>query len=150
VDEHGPVLGVYEPPFAGLSLLHTERSEGVYWHPDAHAVHVSERAGPFRTILGWWLGARGYALIHGAAVGTDDGAVLIASRGGAGKSTTALACVLNGLLYLGDDFCFVDAAVEPRVYSPLLPEGYSATISRGLRASPLSSSIQRTFPRTRP
>ena len=35
-------------------------------------------------------------------------AVLLAGKGGSGKSTTALACALAGFGYLGDDYCAVD------------------------------------------
>jgi hypothetical protein len=43
-------------------------------------------------------------LVHGAAVGTAEGAVLITGKGGSGKSTTALGALMAGLLYLGDDY----------------------------------------------
>ncbi len=53
--------------------------------------------------------------MHAGAVGRDDGGVLIAGRGGAGKSTTALACVDGGLLYAGDDYTLLDVD-GPMVY----------------------------------
>ena len=53
--------------------------------------------------------------MHAGAVGRDDGGVLIAGRGGAGKSTTSLACLDGGLLYAGDDYTLVDVD-RPMVY----------------------------------
>ncbi|WP_157100120.1 hypothetical protein [Rhodoplanes sp. Z2-YC6860] len=49
-------------------------------------------------------------IVHGAAVAINGRAMLLAGNGGAGKSTTALACALAGFEYLGDDYC----AVEPK------------------------------------
>jgi hypothetical protein len=37
-------------------------------------------------------------------------AALLAGAGGAGKSTTALACALAGMGYLGDDYCAIEPA----------------------------------------
>jgi hypothetical protein len=36
--------------------------------------------------------------------------VLLAGKGGSGKSTTALACALAGMEYLGDDYCVIEPA----------------------------------------
>jgi hypothetical protein len=42
-------------------------------------------------------------MVHGAAVGTRGGGVLLVGRGGSGKSTTALRCLEAGWQYAGDD-----------------------------------------------
>lgn len=74
-------------------------------------------ATPLRNIFLWWLAQAGLYGIHTAAVGTPGGAALIVGNSGAGKSTTAIACLHAGLIYLGDDFCVVQAAARSRVYS---------------------------------
>jgi serine kinase of HPr protein (carbohydrate metabolism regulator) len=56
-------------------------------------------------------------LVHGAAVGNDHGAVLIVGKSGSGKSTTALACLSSGLLYLGDDYTIIETLPSPVVHS---------------------------------
>ncbi len=59
-------------------------------------------------------------LLHAAAVGTkDERGLLLSGRGGSGKSTTALACLLDGgWRYLADDYCVVQAGTEtPTVHS---------------------------------
>ena len=61
--------------------------------------------------------ARGKQLIHAAAVGNDEGAVLITGKGGVGKSTTSLAALRGGLHYLADDYLIVGLCPEPTVYS---------------------------------
>jgi hypothetical protein len=43
--------------------------------------------------------------------------VLIAGKGGSGKSTATLACATNELFFLGDDYTLVGAEPEPRVWS---------------------------------
>ncbi|HJX30672.1 MAG TPA: hypothetical protein VJ624_02345 [Thermodesulfobacteriota bacterium] len=81
-----------------------------YYPPYAHAA-------PLRTILSWWLKQYGLNGLHAAAIGTKTGGVLLGGAGRSGKSTTALACLNAGFLYLGDDFCILDFDPSPRVYS---------------------------------
>jgi hypothetical protein len=65
----------------------------------------------------WWTQANGAHLLHAAAVGEDDGALMITGRGGVGKSTTALACLTSGMRYVADDYLVVRLDPEPRVHS---------------------------------
>ncbi len=92
-----------------LNSLDTERSIGLFWLRDAQQTPCSEGAAPLRTILHWWMREHERLLVHAGAVGTQDGGVLIAGRGGSGKSTTALACLTSELLYLGDDNVLLSA-----------------------------------------
>lgn len=78
---------------------------------------VWERAAPLRRILHWWATGQGLQLVHGAAVGTIDGGVLLVGRGGSGKSTCALACLEAGLLHAGDDYCLIEGGDLPRLHS---------------------------------
>lgn len=91
-----------------VSFLDHTRGLGVHAVADAAEVPPWERACPLRALLTWWFAGQGLLLCHGAAVGSPDGAVLLAGPGGAGKSTTALACFAAGLGYLGDDYVLVD------------------------------------------
>jgi hypothetical protein len=50
-------------------------------------------------------------------VGGEHGAVLITGRSGVGKSTTALACLEQGLSYLGDDYVLLQLDPVPTVHS---------------------------------
>lgn len=90
----------------------------VAWWCTESADHLTwwEQAAPFRPILSWFLPTRGRHLAHAAAVGDQRGAVLLAGPGGSGKSTTAVACHLAGLGYLGDDYCIISAD-PPTVHS---------------------------------
>jgi hypothetical protein len=93
---------------AAVSLLDRDAGTAVYWALDGSPAY--ERAAPLRTILSWWLEPNGLQLAHGGAVGTAGDGVLLAGRGGAGKSTTALACALAGMDFLGDDYVAVSPA----------------------------------------
>ena len=55
--------------------------------------------------------------LHAAVIGRSGAGVLLAGRGGAGKSTLALACVGHGFDYVSDDYCLLSLAPEPRAYN---------------------------------
>lgn len=99
------------------SVLDRERGQAVYWVADVGSLPWYERAAPLRTLLSWWLADIGYQSVHAAAVGYDDGGVLLAGAGGSGKSTTALRCLDAGLGYVADDYCTFRGGPEPRVFS---------------------------------
>lgn len=102
---------------ATLNLLDRERSLALYWARDAAELPYYESGAPLRVILHWWMADRHRQFVHAAAVGYPDGGVLLGGRGGAGKSTTALACLAGGLHYVSDDYCLVATAPGPRAYS---------------------------------
>jgi hypothetical protein len=105
-----------------LSLYDADRQIGLWWTQDFAQLPLYERAAPFLLLFHWWhgLGRDDSFLLHAAAVGTEDcGGLLLAGRGGSGKSTTALASLLDGdLFYVADDYCVVRAGAErPTVHS---------------------------------
>src|SRR5262249_32570058 len=113
---HEPPLRVaYQPGLEALSVFDADAGVAWYWVADAGNLPSWELACPIRQILFWWLGSRGYLQVHGAAVGTPDAGALIVGPAGAGKSTTALACVGSELLYAGDDYVAVTLEPSPRI-----------------------------------
>lgn len=100
-----------------LSLYDARTRTAICWVRDPAAMPPWEEAAPLRPILAWWAEHTGRQLAHGAAVGTRDGAVLLAARGGSGKSTTALACLEAGMLYLGDDYVMLEPGHPPSAAS---------------------------------
>lgn len=100
-----------------LSLADAETGSAFYWVRDAKKLPWYERGFPLRHLFAAFFHRRGRRLIHAAAVGNADGAVLIVGKGGSGKSTTSLACATSGLFYLGDDYTLVGVEPEPRVWS---------------------------------
>jgi len=100
-----------------LSMLDAKKKLAFFWTRDASRIPPYEYAAPLRAILHWWMRRDNRQLVHAAAVGTPKGCVLIAGKGGSGKSSTALACLSSGLLYLGDDYVLLGKNPEPSVYS---------------------------------
>ena len=100
-----------------LSMLHLKQSLGIFWIRDAAQVPYWETGSPLRTILHWWMSSHARLFTHAAAVGTDDGGVLLVGKGGSGKSTTALTCLKAGFHYAADDYCLLKSHPSPYVYS---------------------------------
>lgn len=76
----------------------------VRWAPDPGTVPLWERATPLRVALHWWAAQNGGALLHAGAVAGRRGVALLVGPGGAGKSTSTMACVGSDLTVLGDDY----------------------------------------------
>lgn len=100
-----------------LSLFDSNLRVALYWTPDAREVPYYEAGAPIRIILHWSMAGLDRQLVHAGAVGTSAGAVLLAGKGGSGKSATALACVSAGLLYAGDDYVLLSGGPTPHVHS---------------------------------
>lgn len=58
---------------------------------------------PLQTLMAVWARDLDVPLAHAGLVARDGRGILLGGPGGAGKSTTALACVANGFDFLGDD-----------------------------------------------
>ncbi len=110
-------MAAFDQVGGALNLLDRASGRAIFWTRDGARLPEHERGAPFRAILNGWLGGRGCALAHGAAVGAGGGAVLLAGMGGSGKSTTALICVGGGMSFLGDDYCLLRADPSPEVSS---------------------------------
>ena len=89
-----------------LNLWHTERRIGLYWTLDSDTLPTYEWAAPLRTQLHWLGSHHGLQLTHAAAVGLNGRGLLLAGKGGAGKSTTSLACWNAGWQFVSDDYCW--------------------------------------------
>ena len=77
---------------------------------------------PFVNEMQWWLWDR-FFLLHGAAVGMNGKGALITSPSGKGKSTLALACLLEGTEYAAEDYVLIAREGSPRAY-PIFRTGY--------------------------
>lgn len=100
-----------------LNVLNARLDLAVFWIRDAGQLPYYESGAPLRTILHWWLSNHGRQFVHAAAVGTAKGGVLLAGKGGSGKSTTALTCLNSKLVYVSDDYCLLATDPHPYVYS---------------------------------
>jgi len=113
---HGDVLDE-EGGFDALSMFDAESRTGVFWVSNVARVHWWERAEPLRASLHWALNGDGRNLVHAAAVGDESGVVLIAGKGGAGKTTTTIASVLDGMRFVGDNYVLASFEPEPVVHA---------------------------------
>ncbi|GAB6268976.1 MAG: hypothetical protein STSR0002_17180 [Smithella sp.] len=100
-----------------VNLMDLEKKTGIYWVQTAETLPYWVVASPLRTIFHWWMENNGCQLLHAAAVGNENGAVLITGKGGVGKSTTALSCLQAGLFYIADDYVITKLEPAPAVVS---------------------------------
>ena len=100
-----------------VNLMDLEKNTGVYWIQTAETLPYWVLASPLRTLFHWWMEKNGCQLLHAAAVGTKNGAVLITGKGGVGKSTTALSSLQAGLFYTADDYVITKLKPFPSVVS---------------------------------
>jgi hypothetical protein len=110
-----PHLASYSTDYATLSVADTA-GLGVQWLRDASAMAPWEGGAPLRSILRWTLERHGVHLIHAAAVGNGAEGVLLLGSGGAGKSTTALACLRAGMALVADDYTLIRPGSPPTAH----------------------------------
>ena len=116
--EQDGVRALHQPASDVFSVLTAEADTGWFWMPDANGLPYWDYTAPFRHLLSWWLDAQGVRQVHGGAVGTEDGGVLLVGPGGSGKSTTALSTLPDQrLCYAGDDYVAVGSGGAPAVHS---------------------------------
>jgi hypothetical protein len=96
--------------FAEVTIFDDRASIARYFVDAAERIPWYERAAPLRSVLHWGLTGPGRLLVHAGAVGIGDRGVLLAGPGGSGKSTSAVAALIAGCEYLGDDYVLVDLA----------------------------------------
>jgi hypothetical protein len=117
MSDEGARRWTYFRPDPGLTVYDSPTRTGTYWVPAASCLTYGDVAGGFRAIIAWAMAERGQQFLHSAAVAWDGRCALVVGASGSGKSSTALACLLAGMEYLGDDHCLLELAVPPRVHS---------------------------------
>ena len=113
----GERCALYREDHQTLSLVDFPEKQAYFQASDLARIPQAENAFPLQTIFHHWFSHGGHQLVHAAAVGTRAGAVLLAGKGGSGKSTTALACLRAGLFYLADDYTLVSNEPFPMAHS---------------------------------
>lgn len=122
-----------------LSLYDSKRKLGIICTSNPFHFPAFELACPLRGIISWILQSSERALVHAAAIGTDNGAVLLGGDSGAGKSSTALRGLLNNMLYFGDDICGIEnhgsTSIVHSIYSSAKVHKYDESKFSGLISS---------------
>jgi hypothetical protein len=106
----------YQRP-ASVGWLDRKRRRVIAWFESADALYLDERAKPFAKLISVWLKDHGVVLGHAGVVGRNGRGILFAGLGGAGKSTTAVACLLSGLDFVGDDYVGLEEQGPGRFYA---------------------------------
>ena len=99
-----------------VTAMDCETRQAVFWVPTHRHFPVWAQAAPLRSILHWCMEINGRQLVHAAAVGCGGRGVLIPGRGGSGKSSTSLACLLAGMDFVADDYLVLALDPEPLAY----------------------------------
>ncbi|MBV9311930.1 MAG: hypothetical protein JOZ73_13955, partial [Solirubrobacterales bacterium] len=115
VREYGKIRGFFGDGFYCqyqrgsnlLTVLDVERRTAFVWIRSPQELPFFESAAPLRHLLALWLAAHDLQFIHAAAVGDERGTAVLLGNTGVGKSSTALACLANGMSHVGDDYCVV-------------------------------------------
>ena len=100
-----PEIRAHHNGGTGLTVVYDPSSgEAWRWMRPGSPLPWWERAAPMRAVLYWFLEQHQRTFLHGAAVSDGRAAAMLVGPGGSGKSSTALACLLAGMDYLGDDY----------------------------------------------
>jgi hypothetical protein len=100
-----------------LNILDKKNNQAIWWVRDVRNLPAWEYGSPMVYILSWWMARHNRQFIHAGAVGKSDCGILLAGKGGSGKSMTALLCLNSDLLYVSDDYCLVNTDGSPVIYS---------------------------------
>lgn len=111
------IRGVFQEFEQSMTFYDAGKRQAHFWVRDAARLPYWVSAAPLRTLLHWLLSETDAHLLHGAAVASGGRAALLAAKGGSGKSTTALSCLLSGMDYLADDYAAVRLGDVPAVHA---------------------------------
>jgi hypothetical protein len=122
--QHGAIAGFFDDDLqvayshgsGAITAVLPHSDRAIFWLSSAERFTDVDSGSPLRTLLHLWLSRSGLQLQHSAALGNPDGCVLIVGAGGAGKSSTALACLDSGLGHIADDYCVLEPGDPPRVH----------------------------------
>ena len=90
---------------------------GIVIAQDSKLIPKFITASPLKEIFNWIMLRNQCSLIHAAAVGNQDGAVLLVGKSGSGKSVTAIRCLFHGLDFYGDDIVGISNKKTPLIHS---------------------------------
>ena len=112
VARHDDVTALVNGVEGTLWLLDRGRATAMLWIADVGGLPLWEHTSPLRAAARWWSAVHGSAMVHAGVVADDENCVLLVGSGGAGKSTTTMACHASGLDVLGDDYCIVEPGAD--------------------------------------
>ena len=113
----------FQPLESTISLFDHGHGQGWYCVRDASVLPPWESAAPLRALLRWALADHDLHLVHAASVGHNGRGLLLAARGGSGKSTSTALAAVAGMETTGDDYVVLHAPPGgvPTVYALYRP-----------------------------
>ncbi|WP_136659098.1 hypothetical protein [Nitratireductor sp. XY-223] len=112
--------GVFEFDYRLWQFLRAEDGACIQLMQSADAFPPWEAAFPLRQFVHWAYQRSDRLLAHAGALGLHEVGILLAGSGGAGKSGTVLAGILNGLSTVGDDYVVVSRTGDQLVAEPVV------------------------------
>jgi len=100
-----------------VSILDRDAALAFHYVPDPALMPPWENTHPARLLWSAWARSSGLLTCHAAAVAVDGRGVLLVGNSGSGKSTTALACLADGMDSAGDDYVLVEPGDRPVVHA---------------------------------
>lgn len=124
--------------YGSIKYLNTIRKTGYYLCHQLDIVPKWERSFSFRDLLNWYLTFSPYQLLHGAGIAFGGKGVFLTAKGGSGKSTTTIQCLLQDMQTVGDDFTLVNIVDKTMhcIYNiaKLRPDTYKALVNQNMRS----------------
>lgn len=111
-----------------LSAIDVERNIAYYAVRDPETLPWWVYGSPLQGIFHVWLREKGVQLTHSACITDGKSAVLLAGKGGSGKSTTVLACLEEGLSMLGEDYVLLSFGQAYSLYQTAKLELHTRTL----------------------
>ncbi len=91
---------------------------------DARNLINSFKAAPFTKLISFWAQKQNLSILHAGCVSLNNKGVLIVGRGGKGKSSTSIQCIIDGLDYLSDDYLLIDHTNEKTMAYSIYNSGH--------------------------
>ena len=133
--------GFWDPAHGGkLVFVDRPGRRGFVWHRCPATLPSWEAARPFLHAFKGLAPVSGLIPVHAAAVARGERGLLIAGRGGAGKTSLALACAEAGWRYVADDFLLMRGAPPLRAINL-----YRSARIRADMFEPLARSMAASF-----
>lgn len=91
-----------------FKYLNVKRKLAFFIMDDLKYLPEWERSFSFKNLLNRFLILSSYQIIHGAGISWNNKGCILTARGGSGKSTTTINCLMQGMTTVGDDMILVD------------------------------------------
>ena len=98
-----------EAEYASFQLINKNTKEAIFWCSHQKSLPL-EYVFPFWQILSAFFENTSYCLLYAAGVALyENGILMVAKKGGCGKSTAAFACIQAEWKQIGDDVILIDS-----------------------------------------